>query len=266
VITAYWWKQLHNFGDAMSPMLIEFVLKKEVVWSTVDVAQLIGLGSILNMAIHKINTKQNTAAAQKSVIWGSGLMTPSYFPKKQTESLSITCVRGYLTAACFEEKIPYLGDPGLLVREVYPTLLRTEKVFKGCLCLHHTQRINPVFLNMLESSGWKVISAGTNDFFDVINTIAKSEMVISSSLHGLIVADSLMIPNAWYLPTQIHIAPEFKFYDYFTSIGREIDPPLTALKNMDEFEAVRKHTLNNYRGFYTKIEKIIGDLRESIDL
>ena len=116
MITAYWWKELPNFGDAMSPMLIEFALKKEVVWSTVDTAQLIGLGSILNMAIHKINTKQNTAAVQKSVIWGSGLMAPSYFSKKQTESLSIACVRGYLTAACFEEKIPHLGDPGLLIR------------------------------------------------------------------------------------------------------------------------------------------------------
>jgi len=100
----------------------------------------------------------------------------------------------------------------------------------------------------------------------VISTIAKSEMVISSSLHGLIVADSLMIPNAWYLPSRIHIAPEFKFYDYFTSIGREINSPLKELKNVDEFEAVRRHTLNNYRGFYTKIEKIIRNLRESIDM
>ena len=78
MITAYWSKELPNFGDVMSAKLIEFVLKKEVGWSAVDAAQLIGLGSILNMAIHKINTKQktkqNTAAVQKSLIWGSGLM------------------------------------------------------------------------------------------------------------------------------------------------------------------------------------------------
>ena len=43
---------------------------------------------------------------------------------------------------------------------------------------------------------------------------------MSQSLHGLIFADSLLIPNVWLDFGSIHIGGQFKFYDYFSTVGR----------------------------------------------
>lgn len=62
-------------------------------------------------------------------------------------------------------------------------------------------------LNLLATRG--PISAATNDFESVIQKIAECEVLLSYSLHGLIVADALQIPNEW-IQGNIHIAGAFK--------------------------------------------------------
>ena len=49
--------------------------------------------------------------------------------------------------------------------------------------------------------------------------IDKCDFILSSSLHGIIVADSFNIPNAWIYLTDKVIGKGFKFHDYFSAIG-----------------------------------------------
>ena len=52
----------------------------------------------------------------------------------------------------------------------------------------------------------------------MVEAIASCEVVLSQSLHGLIVADALGVPNVWIAPTGDMVGGRFKFDDYFSTL------------------------------------------------
>jgi hypothetical protein len=92
---------------------------------------------------------------------------------------------------------------------------------------------------------------------DVIQDIAECEYIASSSLHGLIVADSLGIPCVRILLSEgIILGGDFKFNDYYSSVGIQHEKlfvsekvpseQLIALTNKPPAEILlqRKHDLH----------------------
>jgi pyruvyltransferase len=65
---------------------------------------------------------------------------------------------------------------------------------------------------------------------EVFTKIDSCRYILSSSLHGLIVADSLGIPNAW-LDAPDLIGGRFKFDDYYSALDTEIGIPITLNGN-----------------------------------
>ena len=59
----------------------------------------------------------------------------------------------------------------------------------------------------------------THDPGEVIAAIAECEVVVSSSLHGLVVADSFDIPNHWVTCDIPLFGGTWKFDDYFAAFG-----------------------------------------------
>lgn len=62
---------------------------------------------------------------------------------------------------------------------------------------------------------------------EVLGAIASAEGVFSSSLHGLVAADALGVPNRWVRLSIPGHTPEddaFKFLDYYSAFGLEREP------------------------------------------
>lgn len=94
--------------------------------------------------------------------------------------------------------------------------------------LHHSvSKISSDFEELVVSKGGEIMSAGTNDFLSVLKFIDESEFIYSSSLHGLICADSLGVPNTWIKVEKIHAHARFKFYDYALSVSRTLGAPIS---------------------------------------
>ena len=59
---------------------------------------------------------------------------------------------------------------------------------------------------------------------DVIREIQQCESIVSSSLHGLVFSDSLVIPNVFVRLTELPKGGTFKYRDYYSSFGIDTEP------------------------------------------
>ena len=77
-----------------------------------------------------------------------------------------------------------------------------------------------------------VISMNTNDYKSVIDQIVQSKLIISSSLHGVILADAYGVPSVWYRGLGKSI--DFKYLDYYASTGRKPEIIPTTIEDAME--------------------------------
>ncbi len=203
-IKVAWWNDVPNFGDALTPVLLKRFKNIKAIWSEPEDSELVGIGSYLEKF-----------SGYKGIIWGTGKM----FEKTVVNlwDSKVLALRGELSlrgSHCFPVT---LGDPVLLCRFLQPESVKkeyevgiiphwndreTEKNFKDRICL-------------------KIDITAPID--DVIRNTASCKNIISSSLHGLVLADALGIPRLWY-PSDMNPGDGFKFRDYQTVLGGEIKP------------------------------------------
>jgi len=60
----------------------------------------------------------------------------------------------------------------------------------------------------------------TRSVEDVVKAITECEVIAASALHGLVVADAYGIPSIWLELSGKLLGGDFKFLDYFQSVGR----------------------------------------------
>jgi pyruvyltransferase len=89
----------------------------------------------------------------------------------------------------------------------------------------------------------------------VFKEIAACESILSSSLHGIITADSFGIPSAWAGLSNKVIGDGFKFLDHFSSLGIRHEPC-----KLDGSESVTA-----LRSFTRPVPDSVGERREQID-
>ena len=68
---------------------------------------------------------------------------------------------------------------------------------------------------------------------EFIDDICSCEKIISSSLHGIIIANAYGIPAKWFIIDNLPLegSPYKKFYDYFISVNMPIQQPLILDEN-----------------------------------
>ena len=242
-----------NFGDALSPVLIETMTGECVKAECLRRSELVAVGSLLAtgnglyrakaspfsldwLKIFRLRLCDAFAPAMK--VWGTGFLyekVPEKFCKIRT--LDVRAVRGRYTlnilkrtGFCSEGQHVALGDPGIFYASLLPTL--PGKTIDVGVIPHEVDRFAGEFV--VDALVKKGISAKyidvQDDSFDVVKAIASCRHVLSSSLHGLIVADSLGIPNRQMMLSYFGYTKEqylFKFRDYYSSYGLELPPVIT---------------------------------------
>ena len=136
----------------------------------------------------------------------------------------IDVVRGQLTKSCLAKTdVPALGDPGLFARELFGA---KKKQGIG-IVPHYTDKNHPLIKDLEKLKNVKIIDVERSGA-DVCRDIAGCERILSSSLHGLIVADSFGIPNRRIGLHNKIAGGDFKFRDYASALDRN-DISITQL-------------------------------------
>lgn len=201
----YYWNQKKNFGDLLGPLLIKKFCRLDSEWSTARDAHLVIVGSIL----------EHLSSEYSGVIAGCGKLHST--SKFSFHNSKVLAVRGPLTAIDFKGDI-VLGDPGLLADELVG---EQDRIYNLGLVPHWTDKElehNPIFKNFDP----KIIRVD-DDPLEVIRQIGQCKKIVSSSLHGIIVADAFGIPRRVEISPIALARPKqegglFKWRDYSASI------------------------------------------------
>lgn len=207
----YWWNGKPNFGDAINPDIVASVSGRQVVWASPAECDLLAIGSVLGFG--PVRERLESREHPLPYIWGSGVLNLRPVLDAGAELPSrIKALRGPFTAQRLPGYSGPFGDPGLLVSRVQPAVNARSGIG---LVPHHQQWNEPAQIDQLRSAGFRLIDVRLADPWEVVRQIAGCEAVISTSLHGLIVADAYGVPNVW-----LDGLDPFKFYDYFYSVRR----------------------------------------------
>lgn len=203
VARAFWFDGIANFGDALTPWLLR---RAGIVpiHAQPRTAELTGVGSVLEML------PSDFAGA----VWGSGLLKDG---EKALPNATILAVRGELTRERVgANSTTPLGDPGILVSRF---LRRPRTRWRLGIVPHHMHEADPL---------WKELRARAPRAIHIIDVrrgasvvvreIAACEYVLSTSLHGLITADSFGIPAVWARREPDLWGGRFKFHDYESAV------------------------------------------------
>jgi pyruvyltransferase len=247
-----------NWGDDINVYMFELITRKKVI----PAAKLLFphkkyafIGSVIPACIDRNTT-----------VWGSGCMDFEQPMGKISSTGAIKAVRGpktreYLLKNGVECPEIY-GDPALLLPKVYQPKDKTKK-YKMTIIPHHHDWDKPEELknylhqylpdahviNMTDYKGWT----------DVIDEIVQSEIVYSSSLHGLITSDAYGIPNA-FVELLYHHPKIDKYEDYYMSlqkIGSSKKRMIEPLKG-DEMLLHKDELLNSFRPQKIDLQPLIN--------
>lgn len=225
--TPMWWMETPypgNFGDIINPYVIEGLTGIPPKFAN-GAGRLIAIGSIIKFA------------KRGDKVWGAG--APSQNQPINPEAV-YHAVRGPLTRDLVlqagADAPEVYGDAAWFLPRIYaPKIAKTHKLG---LILHsvHMEAAPPVDPDVRIIDIRRV---GPSEIEAFIDEMLSCEALLSTSLHGVIVAHAYGIPVRWCMasdsPRQIH-GDGTKFEDYFQSVGRSAPSPLD-LSGLDRIDS-----------------------------
>lgn len=208
-VAGFWWVGRPNFGDLLTPLLLERFSDTSARWCPAAEANLFCVGSILE-AVPK---------GSKAFVVGSGKMFERTVPN--LGSAKVLALRGPLTARGIRGSFA-LGDPGLLADE----LVTVDKEYNLGIVPHWSDtdlEHRPEFRRYKPR-----IIRPDDDPIRVIREIGRCRKIVASSLHGIIVADAFGIPRRTEMtPAFAREGGDFKFRDHSAAVGVPFEIGLT---------------------------------------
>lgn len=212
-LTLFYWEphSFVNFGDYLSLKIVERMVKSAVrVYKEKTLSRekkLLAIGSIL------------TFARTGDVLWGTGVNGKWLNLKHYLFNwLDVRSVRGPLTREFliknFNISCPEIyGDPALLFPYLFPEFKRKKNpTYDYIIIPHYSEK------KLFPKDRYENVVYATDPWYKVINKILDSKFVISSSLHGIIIAEAFGIPARLLRVSSNESL--VKYMDYYYGTGR----------------------------------------------
>lgn len=236
VVDLKYFLRVKNLGDRISPLLVEKLLGVRTRWIRhVETPHLVAAGSLIEQC------------GPNSAIWGAGAM----FSDRDLPNIrlkNILALRGKLTAQRISQKFGPLkdfplGDPGFLA----PSLCGISKgspEFELGVVPHYVDKQHPIIRSLMHDPTVAVldIQTGHKEFFA---QMAKCQAVVSTSLHGIIFAEALGLPNAWLSISDEVAGDGFKFHDWFSLCESKQQAPIKLEKPAPAKELISQCEVRN---------------------
>ena len=222
---------IKNFGDSINYALLKDLTNKEIIkfnycnknfYKKFSYPTFSFIGSILDKwFINKNNSFNETFPTL--IIYGIGFMYELNKTKYPVKNIDIRAIRGKYSLNNLKycnikiKKNIIFGDPGLLSIFLF-NLSNIKKIYNLCIIPHYIDQKNKI-LKKLNIKNSIILDIKNEKKF--MYELAKCKRVISSSLHGLILSDSLIIPNIRIILSNKINGGNFKFNDYYSSYNLE---------------------------------------------
>ncbi len=263
MIDIYWWSRkkeesadAENFGDFLVPYILDKTTTLKYRWvqpnknyqyKLFKKKHYIIIGSIIRLA------------TSHSIIWGAGII----FSEAVVPKAKFLAVRGPRTRNRLIElghNVPEkFGDPALLLA-LFSFQKKNKRRYRLGIIPHFLDYSNAINIYKYIKDV-KVINLLTNNPQEVIDQILECNLVLSSSLHGIIVPHALNIPTLWMRISDELYGDDVKFHDYYESIGIS-NPPIIPFENYSEEQLEEMFILYSKESMPTKsnLDKLLLDL------
>ncbi|MCB1683387.1 MAG: polysaccharide pyruvyl transferase family protein [Pseudomonadales bacterium] len=227
----HWSHSKPNFGDWLSPLICEYLSGRPIVHAEFSSCDLVAVGSLLQRATEHFWNR-------RVEVWGTGhIAARAPAPSRH----HYHALRGPLSAACItNHSVQVFGDPGLLVDRVFGPSKPQRRTRLGIVPHYRDQEDGSIAALAAGISGSRII-----DVFDpppsVVAQIASCDFVVSSSLHGLVVADSYRVPNCWLKVSDRQRGEGFKYADYYGAFGLDAPEPLRIEDSLPTLDDIATH-------------------------
>lgn len=222
-IRLHWSRSKPNFGDWLSPALCEALSGRRVEYAAPERADLFAVGSLFDRIPRRW-------IGRRVDVWGTGSIAPVR-PRRSRHRYH--ALRGPLTAGLLlHQDVPALGDPGLLAELLVPSQPLAKRHTLG-IVPHYKDASLPAVAALAGHFRSSVVIDVFEDPELVISQIRACHYVISSSLHGIVVAHGLGIPALWMELSEAVRGSGWKFRDHYAALGEEAPAPLTCQDLLD---------------------------------
>jgi len=221
--------QPFNLGDCLGEEIVRYMLEQKGI----------DIDKPVSKTKHLYSVGSNIQGGyQSATIWGSGMLLPMTkwevrLQKLSHRRLDIRALRGPLTKDYLEKTYGYhcpdiFGDPAILMPLVYQPMVSKQ----------HDYLVIPQFCReddfRNEHPGERMVSMNTDDYRSVIDEIVASNIVYTSSLHGIILAEAYGVPAVFFRWLGKKI--DFKYLDYYYSTGRRDIKVALSLEEAKQME------------------------------
>lgn len=203
-----------NFGDLLGPFVVRHVLDELGIVPTdaPERARLLSIGSVLHLA-HPAD-----------VVWGAGVNGKEADLPAAILTADVRAVRGPRTRDVLRRRgvdVPEVfGDPGLLVgRYLSRETIRAREGTVPLTVVPHLYDPRP------RGVPADAVLDPRSELRACLRRVARSERVVSSSLHGVVVAEAFGVPARLVAPRREHA---LKYEDYFLGTGRDARSPAAS--------------------------------------
>jgi succinoglycan biosynthesis protein ExoV len=199
----YYRDEFGNFGDDLNPWLWPRLLP-DLIHECAGPA-LVGIGTIMN----------DQLPSGAKVIVGAGVGYGNV--PRLTDEWAVHFVRGPGTARALGLPASYaITDPAHLITQ----FIRPLPHGKGTVFIpHHVSALRADWRTVARSASMQYVDPGSGALA-VVNAIRAAKLVVTSAMHGAILADAFRVP--WIRVREYSHLNEFKWQDWGDSLGVDV--------------------------------------------